>query len=261
LQRETARKQIIHDPEAGGTVGDTSDTLNRLAPVLYQLHPGCKHDPDVDTLERNRIIHDGFPDEVLTSYKMLRTRVLQQLNAREWKTMAITAANDGAGKTVTAINLAIALAMHGGHEIFLVDLDMRNPSIAEYFGLPTGRRGLAAYLDDKSDLSNILWDVGIENLAVLASRDRIANSSEHLTSKRMRHLITSFESASPKPIIIFDLPPVLAADDAVAVSPFIDGMLVVVSEGGTTRDNLNQALDMLRDANIIGLVLNKAGHR
>jgi len=238
---------------------DIDDTQSRLAPVLYRLEAGRKHSPDNDVLERNRVVHDGFSDEVLNSYKMLRTRILQEYNANQWKTLAITAPHDGAGKTVVAINLAITLASHGGHEIFLVDLDMRNPSIADYLDLPTDIPGLAAYFNGLADLTSILWDVGVENLAVLANRDRLPDSSERITSKPMQQLIDSLKSGSPKPIIIFDLPPVLTADDAVAISPMVDGMLMVAAEGETPREDLAHGLDLLRTANVLGVVLNKSG--
>jgi capsular exopolysaccharide synthesis family protein len=241
-----------------GKDSSKDDTQSRLALVLYRLEASRKHVPDNAALERNRIIHDGYSDEALTNYKMLRTRILQEFTANEWKTLAITAPHDGAGKTVNAINLAIALASHGGHEVYLVDLDMRNPSIADYFDLPADIPGLAAYLDRRAELESVLWDVGVENLVVLANRDRLPDSSERITSKRMQELIESFKSASSKPIVIFDLPPVLTADDAVAIAPSVDAMLMIVAEGETQRDDLAQGLDLLRGANVLGVVLNKS---
>jgi protein-tyrosine kinase len=240
-------------------INDPSKDPKRLA--LYRLQAGAAHAPAEEILERNRIIHEGYPDEALTRYKMLRTRVLQQMRANNWKTIAITAPHDGAGKTVTAINLAITLALQGGHDIYLVDVDLRNPSIADYLGLPVDIPGLADYLDGSVQLSDILWDVGVKNLVVLANRDRMSNSSEQLTSREMQEVFLTFRSASPNSIVIYDLPPVLTADDAVAVSPYVEGMLMVVSEGETTRDDLGHAMDMLRDIETIGVVLNKAGGR
>ncbi|MEX2123286.1 MAG: CpsD/CapB family tyrosine-protein kinase [Woeseia sp.] len=261
LHHEVARRQSFD----GGSEADATDpaslSLNRRAPVLFRLQPGLKFEPAVEDLERNRIIHDGFPEAALTGYKMLRTRIQQSLAGNDWKTLAITAAHDGAGKTVTAINLAITLASHGGHEIYLVDLDLRNPSIAEYLGLPQEIPGLRSYLDSARPIRDLLWDVGVQNLAVLANRDRMDDSSERITSKRMQDMISSFRSASPHPIVIFDLPPVLTADDAVAIAPFVDGVLLVASEGETTRDDFKSALELLRNANIVGVVLNKADAR
>src|SRR5690606_27921860 len=124
-----------------------SDALDRRAPVIFRLQAGMKFEPAKEDLERNRIIHDGISEEALTGYKMLRTRVQQELSNNNWKTLAITAARDGAGKTVTAINLAITLALYGHHEIYLLDLDLRNPGIADAFGMPQDIPGLASYID------------------------------------------------------------------------------------------------------------------
>lgn len=261
LSHEKVRRNDGSEATDDDPTNNTSDTLNRLAPVLYRMKPGRKHVPTAKALETHRVIHDGYSDEALTNYKMLRTRVLQLLTNNEWKTLGITSAHDGAGKTLTAINLAITLASQGGHEVFLVDLDMRNPAIAEYFGLPEEIAGLAAYFDRKIELRDILWDVGVENLMVLGSRDRMADSSERITSKTMQELIRTLKKASPKPIVIFDLPPVLTADDPVAIAPYIDAMLVVVAEGETPRDDLADAMDSLRTANVMGVVLNKSGGR
>ena len=258
LHHETAARQRTFESELDNATDSASPPLNRRAPVRFRLQPSLKFQPAVDDLERNRIIHQGFSEAAVTGYKMLRTRLQQSLAGNEWKTLGITAAHDGAGKTVTAINLAITLASHGGHEIYLVDLDLRNPAIADCFGLPEDIPGIVSYLDGNRPVRDLLWDVGVENLAVLANRDRMENSSERITSKRMQDMLASFKSASPNPIVIFDLPPVLEADDAVAIAPFVDGMLLVVSEGETDREDFKGTLELLHHANIIGVVLNKA---
>ena len=258
---EAARRQSYERGLEGDATDPTSLSASRRAPVLFRLQPSHKFQLAAADLRRNRIIHDGYPEAALTGYKMLRTRIQQSLSTNQWKTLAITAAHDGAGKTVTAINLAIALASHGGHEVYLVDLDLRNPGIADYLGLPQDIPGMRSYLDSDRPLRDLLWDVGIQNLAVLASRDRMDDSSERITSRRMQELISGLKTASPHPIVIFDLPPMLTADDAVAISPFVDGVLLVASEGETTREDFKSALELLRNVNIVGVVLNKADAR
>lgn len=260
-REKLGRQRKGSDMADGAMIDENSDTLNQL-PVPYALKAGRKHKPPAKMLEQHRIITDGYSDQALTNYKMLRTRVLQLMNNNAWSTLAVTAPHDGAGKSLTAINLAITLASQGDHQIFLLDLDMRNPSIAEYFGLPREEIiGLARYLDDDIDLQEILWDVGVDNLVVLANRDRVSDSSERITSKKMQQLIHILKNASPKSIVIVDLPPILTADDPVAISPYIDGFLMVVSEGETPRDVLAHAIDLLHNANFLGLVLNKSGRR
>lgn len=259
LHHEEARKRgFVERPDPEATA---PGALNRRAPVLYRLQATRKYQPMREVLERNRIIHPGFAESALTGYKMLRTRVQQELSTNDWKSLAVTAAHDGAGKTVTAINLAITLASHGGHEVYLVDLDLRNPCIADYLGLPDEIAGFHAYLEGGRTIPDLLWNIGVENLAVLANRDRMADSSERIVSRRMQELYSALSSASPNPIVVFDLPPVLTADDAVAISPFVDAMLLVASEGETSRDDFKGALELLRNANVLGVVLNKADGR
>lgn len=266
---EAIRKASLHHEEARrrGAAGrpdpdpTAPGTLKGRAPVLYRLQATRKFQPTRDVLERHRIIHPGFSESALTGYKMLRTRVQQELSTNGWKSLAITAAHDGAGKTVTAINLAITLASHGGHEVYLVDLDLRSPCIADYLGLPDDISGLYAYLEGARTVQDLLWNIGFENLAVLANRDSMADSSERIVSRRMQEMYSALSSASPNPIVVFDLPPVLTADDAVAMSPFVDAMLMVASEGETSRDDFKGALELLHNANLIGVVLNKADAR
>ncbi len=258
---EAARRKEVDAAREADSTDSSSLELNRLAPVIFRLQPSHKFQPTVSHLERNRIIHDGYPEAALIGYKMLRTRLQQALSSNEWKTLAITAPHDGAGKTVTAINLAITLASHGGHEVYLVDLDLRNPSIADYLGLPEEIPGIRSYLETNRPLRDLLWDVGVQNLAVVANRDRMDDSSEQITSKRMQALIGDLKTASPNPVVIFDLPPMLTADDAVAISPLVDGMLIVASEGETTREDFRSALELFRKVNVVGVVLNKSVER
>jgi protein-tyrosine kinase len=229
--------------------------------ALYRLRANRKHLPHRQLLEENRIIHDGFPEWALTRYKMLRTTVIQQMRVHDWKTLAVVAPQDGAGKTVTAINLAISLASQGGHDVYLVDLDLRNPSIADYLGLPDDGPGLADYLSEEVELADILWDIGVDNLTVLGNRDQMSDSSEQLVSKRMQEMYADFGYASQKPLVVYDLPPVLTTDDAVAITPYVDCMLMVAAERETKREDLKHAVEMLSGTDIIGISLNKSGRR
>ncbi|MET0045353.1 MAG: exopolysaccharide biosynthesis protein, partial [Candidatus Thiodiazotropha sp. 6PLUC3] len=86
-----------------------------------------------DHLREKRIISGETNDSISDQYKVLRTHVLQRLKANQWNTVAITSPNEGCGKTLTSINLAISLAREVNHSVLLVDLDLRRPSIQHYF--------------------------------------------------------------------------------------------------------------------------------
>jgi len=212
--------------------------------------------PDA-VFEKNRIIAALAGHELADSYSMLRTRVLQQMNANNWNALALTSPATGHGKTLTAINLAISLAREVNQTVLLADLDLRNPSIHKYFDYqPTA--GLSDYLKNDTPLSEALFSPGIDRLVVLPGREPIADSSEMLSSPKMVSLISELKNRYPDRLVICDLPPMLATDDALTFAPYINAILMVTEAGGTRREDLEQALSILKDVPLLGTVLNRA---
>ena len=106
-------------------------------------------------------------------------------------------------------------------------------------------------------LSEILFNPSIERLVVLPGNVPLLNSSEMLSSPKMVQLMDELKTQYPSRLVIFDLPPLLSTDDALAVSPYVDAILVVVEEGATQMEDLARAQEMLQGVNVIGTVLNK----
>jgi capsular exopolysaccharide synthesis family protein len=198
------------------------------------------------------------------AYKILRTRLLRRLDTNQWHSFAMTGVTSGEGKTLTAINLAIAMAQDVSTWVFLVDLDLQRPRIAEYLGITSagGRRGLSDFLTGDATLESIVYcPGGIERLAVIPNFHALGHSSELLNSPRMSELMQALDAETPRRILIFDMPPMLAADDVLAFSPQLDGLLLVVAEGTTSRDQLRGAKEVLAEMNVLGVVLNRSGER
>lgn len=191
----------------------------------------------------------------LAAYKMLRTQVLQRMIARGWNALAVTSPAPGDGKTITAINLAISLARELHHTVLLVDMDLRNPNIHKYFGFQP-RLGIGDYLLRGAEMSEVLINPDIERLVLLPGREVIENSSEILASPTMGKLVQELKSRYPSRIILFDLPPVLSADDALSFAPFVDAFLLVLRDGKTTKKEIERTMEILRDVPIVGTVLN-----
>ena len=209
-------------------------------------------------LLENRLIAALPEHKYKDSYRMLRTRVLQTLRNNGWNTLAVTGPASGCGKSLTAINLAISLAMDISHTVLLVDLDLRNPAIHHYFGFQP-EKGLSDYLfDPELSLHEILVAPGIERLVLLPGRTAVPNSAEMLRSPRMISLVTDLKTRYPDRLIVFDLPPILAADDALAFSPYVDAILMVAECGATSKEDLQQAYDIIKNTPLIGTVLNKS---
>lgn len=210
-----------------------------------------------DTFEHNRLVA-ALPDHEMTdAYRILRTRVLQSLNGNHWKSVAVTSPATGSGKTLTAINLAISLAREINRTVLLADFDLRHPSIHRYFGYEP-EFGLGDYLYRDAPLERILFSPSIDRLVILPGRESIHNSSETLRSPKMISLVEELKGRYAERIVIFDLPPILAVDDALTFSPYTDAMLMVAENGATQRQDLETALDILKNTPMIGTVLNKS---
>ena len=210
-----------------------------------------------DVLRNNRIIAGFKHDPRAEVYRQLRTQVLQKLRANNWKTLAITSPNDSAGKTITAVNLAIALSKEVNQTVLLVDADLRNPSVHEVLG--TGvEAGLIDHLLGEKEISDLLLNPGLERLVVLPSRSDREYSSEIFSTPKMQALLKDLTSRYESRIIIFDIPSLLVNDDALIFIPFVDSALLVIEDGVTSADEIEQCQQILENTNLLGSVLNKA---
>jgi len=211
-----------------------------------------------EALRENRIITGEVNDTCSHAYKVLRTRIWQQMRAHGWSTLGVTSANPGEGKSLTAINLAISLSiMEIGKTVVLVDLDMRRPSIHDYFEF-WPEYGVSDYLQGSVAIENIMVDPGIGKVLLLPCNVPVANSSEILSSSRIKRLFQEIKACFPSRIVIIDLPPLLYADDVLAFSSNVDTMLFVIEEGKSQADEVSRAVDLLKDVNMVGTVLNKS---
>ena len=250
LQRskdESTKKVVENDNISSQHEPDTEKiqyTKSRIIPL------------DNRVLKKNRIIAGIGPGSINDSYRILRTQILQRMQDNNWNVLAITSPKTGEGKTVTAINLAITMAMEINHTVLLVDLDLRNPCVHKYFGYQPDK-GISDYLNKSAQLDEILINPSIDRLVVLPGREAIFNSSEILSSPLLVRMVGELKTRYPQRLVLFDLPPLLDVDDALAFSPYVDAVLLVLEEGKTTEDELKQTMDILKPFNVIGSVLNK----
>ncbi len=241
---------------------NTSSNISHLVPgslseLQIKYTQTASLEVSYEELKRNKII-TGKENNVSTAeYKMLRTQVSRRMKAGGWNTLAITSPMQGEGKTLTSINLAISMAMEIDQSVLLVDLDLRRPSIARYFNCESPA-GLSDYLLRDIPLQHILFNPGIDRLVVLPGSEQINNSSELLSSPRMIQFVEEIKARYSRRIIIFDLPPVLLTDDALAFSPYVDAMLLVIEDGKTKKSELNRSVNLLKSSNMLGVVVNKA---
>ncbi len=210
-------------------------------------------------LQESRIISGFKPGKWMESYKMLRTRCLQAMDANNWTTLAITSPGNDAGNSLTAANLAISIAMELDRSVLLVDANLQNPSICNLFGLES-KTGLGDYLLHDTPLNEILINPDMDRLVILPAGKEMINSTEMLRSPKMIRLVTELKNRYPSRIVIFDLPPLLSQADTLGFSPYVDCVLLVVDEGHTKTDELKRAATLLKGTNVLGTVLNKASN-
>lgn len=231
----------------GGTAGGSSFAYTQTR--VLDIRP--------EVFRKNRLIHPHDAGPAMSAYRQLRTQVLLAMRRSGWTSLGITSPGMAEGKTLTAINLAISLAMDVNHTVMLADLDLRRPGVHRAFGLEE-RPGLSDYLISNADLRGLLFNPGIPRLVVLPAGQPLPNSSEMLSSPRMNQLVEEVKTRYPARIVLFDLPPLLAADDVLAFSPQLDAVLLVAEEGRTRKKELEAAAEMLHGVPVIGPVLNKA---
>jgi non-specific protein-tyrosine kinase len=191
------------------------------------------------------------------SYKVLRTRLLQQTGEQGGTTIMITSALPGEGKTLTAINLSLTFAKEYNQTVLLVDSDLHKQSVHECLGFESNR-GLADYLLNGTSLADLIVWPGVEKFTVISGGRAVMTSSELLGSPRMKGLVKDLKGRYPDRYVFFDVPPVLAGADALTFAPQVDHIILVVRAGSTSIEDVKLALDLLPRKKVLGVVLNRA---
>jgi Mrp family chromosome partitioning ATPase len=219
---------------------------------------------DASSCERNKILFTGAQlaeaGRAAAAYRLLRGRVLHRAKASGWSCIGITSPGPGEGKTLTATNLAISIARERQRTVYLLDLDMRNPSALECVGARP-ERFLSQYFAEGLEADRVLFNTTVDNLVIGGNLEPVIGASELLASPRLDDLINYVRRRSPGALVIVDLPPVLSTDEALVVAPRTDAMFLVVAEGVTRRDGLARATDLLSDFTVAGVILNRSSEQ
>ena len=203
---------------------------------------------------RQLIVEKQPKSPVSEQFRTLRTNIMYSNIDTEIKTVLVTSATPGAGKSTTAANLAVAYAQSGKRTV-LIDADLRRPTMHYTFEM-TNQRGMSTAIVNDVPVENIVRETEIENLDLITSGPIPPNPSELLSSKKMVHLLKTFSMHYD--MVIIDSPPLLAVTDAQVLSKITDGTVLVTNVAANNRDRLLEAKDLLKkaDANILGVVMN-----
>ena len=215
--------------------------------------------PEVDRWKDRTValISDATRDERVAAeaYRALRTSVLFIGLDRQMRSIQVTSSLQGEGKSTTTANLALTLAQ-AGTRVIVMCCDLRRPRLHEFFGL-SNEKGFTSAVLGLEPLQNVIQEVpGQPNLKLVASGPVPTNPSELLVSERAANIITVLQTSCD--MLLIDCPPVLPVTDAVAMSQRVQGTIVVVSAGETTRKELRRTVELLRQvkAPLLGTVVN-----
>jgi len=196
------------------------------------------------------------------AYRHLRTSVLLSTPGRAPKTLLVTSSVPAEGKTTTAVNTALSLAQTGA-SVLIIDADMRRPRLHTIFGIGNGR-GLSNILSDEpseADVLSMVFQHESTGLNVLTSGAIPPNPAELIGSEQMRRLLKILEGIFTH--VVIDSPPVGSFTDGVLASTMVDGVLLVVNSGRTSRSVVRRTKQLLQDvgAKVFGVILNNVNLR
>jgi capsular exopolysaccharide synthesis family protein len=233
-------------------------------PVAVDTRPWRAATPESVTTTRRatatldpRLVAALAPQSIAAEqYRSLRTRLRQSENGRSLRSILITSPATGDGKSLTAANLALTMAQEFQQRVLLVDSDLRRPTVHRLFGLQQSP-GLVDILMGGSTLEESLISIPEHHLTILPSGPVPTHPAELLGSSAMRRLLDTVRTQFDR--VLLDMPPVAPLADVSIVASMIDGVLMIVRAGATTKPAIERALSGLDASKVLGIVLNEAG--
>lgn len=231
------------------TIKTPEDITRRLNIPFLGLVPAVRGD-------KLPVLSGPVPHDFGEAYRALRTSLVFTSGGDRTRVVVVTSAQPLEGKTTTACNLAIVLAL-GGSRVLLVDADMRRPGVHRALRVQN-TVGLSHLLVGQARVREAIQRTDDPNLYVLTAGRTPPNPSELLASDRMKHLLENL-ATGPFDWVIIDTPPVLAVTDAVILTPLVSGVVFVLGAEMTRRRLAQRAVEMLsvNKPHVVGAVLNR----
>ena len=213
-------------------------------------------EPDAQLMAKHRIVTFADADPAHSTFDMMRTKILRALRQNGWTSIGITSPTSGCGKTTACLNIAFSLAHQPDIRTVLVDLDLRRPAIAGLVGL-TRPQSMASVLQGTRPPAENFVRYG-ETLAIGTNTTGLRASSEILLSPATTQGVAAIKAAFQPDVILYDLPPMLQSDDAMAFLPHLDCVLLVAAAEKSRLDEVDKCEQELSEqTQVLGVVLNK----
>lgn len=242
----------VHIRSATEIVGPTlAPALTEIQGILTRIEE-VAFNPSPDS----HLIDAARPHEAPTEeFRTLRTRLNHLQSLQPIHSVVVTSPSPAEGKSLGAVNLALAESQLAGNATLLCDFDFRRPIVHTLFQLDRSP-GITDYLLGKARLDEVIKKIAGTNLYVMPAGQAVINPLELLNLKQVKDLLQSLPKAFNW--VILDSPPLLFAADASLLGTFCDGTILVVRMGVTTVDSVTRAMNSLCENNVLGIIANGA---
>ncbi|MDF2233863.1 CpsD/CapB family tyrosine-protein kinase [Albimonas sp. CAU 1670] len=242
------------------TLGDEPVPPPRTDFEDYETPPGWlalqQIEPDEEVLTRNRIVTFTKDDPAHVPFDILRTKILRMMEANNWKKIAVTSPTMSCGKTMIATNLAFSFARQRNTRCVICDVDLKRPQVRKVIGLES-QLSMGDYLMGGVRPEEFFIRMG-DNLAVGPTSQSFRHSAELLQHPDAAEALEEMDRVLKPDVTIFDLPPMLASDDAMSFMNYVDCALLIAAAGTTKVRNLDDCERQLSEMiPIAGVILNK----
>jgi protein-tyrosine kinase len=280
--RLPARQEQLPTPEAivrEISVREAQALPITAAPAVVGVEPPAHRNDSAGTdtiaparveIDLARLRTQGFvtPDEpqslIADEFRVVKRTILRNTQGlgdkriRNSNLVLVTSSLQGEGKTFTAANLAISIAMEFDNTVLLVDGDVAHPALPELLGTPKAPGLLDLLTRDDLDIGDAIRQTNIEGLSILPAGTRNRRATELLASEKMALLLGELASRVPDRIIIFDSPPLLATTEARVLSTHMGQIIMVVAADATSQHAVRQALATIENCEVVLMLLNKS---
>ena len=216
-------------------------------------------------LAHELLVQNGFSPKLLVlsapesleteNFKTLRSQILFPSNGERPRTIMVTSAFPGEGKTFVSANLAVSLALGIDEYVLLVDCDLRSPNLHEMLGY-SNTEGLHEYLTGRRNLPDLIIRTRIEKLSLLTAGSSPSNPAELLASTMMKEFLEEVRGRYQDRFIIIDANPTQVTAEANVLANYVDGIIVVVMAQKSPRETIQRSIEDLGKKNILGIVFN-----
>lgn len=247
--------KIFNALEKAGSIKkeDTKSSNTQIVEPPFQI----PKEKSSFVLDENLIVFHKPNSVESEQFRNLKNNILFPEKGLPPRTIMVTSTAPSEGKSFVASNLAISIAQSIDEYVLLMDCDLRSPSINSMFGLGDCE-GLSEYLSQSKPLSNLLVNSSIGKLKILPAGQVPSNPSELLSSEQMRRLMHEVKLRYNDRYVIVDTPPPYITSETSVLSRQVDGIVIVVRQGKTQKQNILDIIDIYGREKILGVVFNDA---